>query len=134
MAAAIFRNVAFATGGMFRHMPFSEPCPSLAISKQGQARNPKAKCRQTHKTQCSCLQTRSVSEITSRVMLILSFASLATFVPHSPTRDLQLTWTRWKALARHRHAQHTHTHTAFDLLALEPFEFHLSDFDYLRLA
>ena len=40
-----------------------------------------------------------------------SFASLATFVPHSPTRDLQLTWTRWKALARHRHAQHTHTHT-----------------------
>ena len=63
-----------------------------------------------------------------------SFASLATFVPHSPTRDLQLTWTRWKALARHRHAQHTHTHTAFDLLALEPFEFHLSDFDYLRLA
>ena len=39
-----------------------------------------------------------------------SFASLATFVPHSPTRDLQLTWTRWKALARHRHAQHTHTH------------------------
>jgi hypothetical protein len=61
-----------ASQGLKEAVQPSKYAEGPSITEQGQARNPKAKCRQTHKTQCSCLQTRSVSEITSRVMLIHS--------------------------------------------------------------
>ena len=93
------------------------------IIKQGQARNPKANCSQTDETQCSCLEKRSVSEITSRVTLIHSnrLRSLAIFVPRSQTvlqetvnslglglSHTILTWGDWDPLQLHRNALARH--------------------------
>ena len=51
---------------------------SESFREKGQARNPKAKCSQADETRCSCLQTCSVSEITSRVSFIHSNRLLLT--------------------------------------------------------